>query len=197
MLTTVDNVDLTNCDREPIHIPGSIQSHGCLLACDGSVAMVRRHSVNTAAVLGLAGREINGATLDDLIGEQATHDIRNAVARWGNLPRPGLMTNVRLAHSPGLFNIAVHRHQGINIVEFEPANAAETTSPLELSRLLMGRIAQVADINQLFDTGARLLRAALGYDRVMIYRFAPDGAGQVISEAKRGDLESFHGQHFP
>ena len=24
-------VDLTNCDREPIHIPGSIQPHGVLL----------------------------------------------------------------------------------------------------------------------------------------------------------------------
>ena len=24
------SVDLTNCDREPIHIPGSIQPHGCL-----------------------------------------------------------------------------------------------------------------------------------------------------------------------
>jgi light-regulated signal transduction histidine kinase (bacteriophytochrome) len=25
-------VDLTNCDREPIHIPGTIQAHGFLLA---------------------------------------------------------------------------------------------------------------------------------------------------------------------
>lgn len=197
MLSTVDNVDLTNCDREPIHIPGSIQSHGCLLACDGVVSVVRRHSVNAAAVLGLKNVAINGSTLDNLIGEQATHDIRNAVARWGNMSRPGLLMGIRLAHSPGLFNVAVHRHQGINIVEFEPATDAETTPPLELSRLLMGRIGQVSEIDALFDTGARLLRAALGYDRVMIYRFAPDGSGQVISEAKRGDLESFHGQHFP
>ncbi|WRH66738.1 MAG: hypothetical protein RSE13_24965 [Planktothrix sp. GU0601_MAG3] len=25
-----ETVDLTNCDREPIHIPGLIQSHGIL-----------------------------------------------------------------------------------------------------------------------------------------------------------------------
>ena len=31
----------------------------------------------------------------------------------------------------------------------------------------------------------------------MIYRFAADGSGQVVSEAKRADLESFMGQHFP
>ncbi|MDB5619157.1 HWE histidine kinase domain-containing protein [Tardiphaga sp.] len=197
MPAIIDNVDLTNCDREPIHIPGSIQSHGCLLACDGSVSVVRRHSVNTAAVLGLEGREINGRMLDELIGERATHDIRNAVARWGNLARPGLLLDVKLAHSPGTFNIAVHRHQGIHIVEFEPSINAETPPPLELARLLMGRIGQIAELDALFDSAARLLRAALGYDRVMIYRFAHDGSGKVISEARRSDLESFHGQHFP
>jgi light-regulated signal transduction histidine kinase (bacteriophytochrome) len=99
MLATTKPVDLTNCDREPIHIPGSIQSHGCLLACDGSVAVVRRHSANTAAMLGLGGIDINGATLDDLIGEQATHDIRNAAAKWGSLTRPGLLLGLKMSAS--------------------------------------------------------------------------------------------------
>ncbi|RZK16936.1 MAG: hypothetical protein EOO43_14000, partial [Flavobacterium sp.] len=27
-------VDLSNCDREPIHIPGRIQSHGFLIVLD-------------------------------------------------------------------------------------------------------------------------------------------------------------------
>ncbi|MCC6919096.1 MAG: hypothetical protein IT548_07815, partial [Alphaproteobacteria bacterium] len=43
-----DRVDLTNCDREPIHIPGSIQPHGSLIACDASAAIVLRHSRNAA-----------------------------------------------------------------------------------------------------------------------------------------------------
>ncbi|WP_299714216.1 HWE histidine kinase domain-containing protein [Tardiphaga sp.] len=196
-MASTDTVDLTNCDREPIHIPGSIQPHGCLLACDGSVAIVRRHSVNAGAMLGVENTDINGRTLDELIGEQATHDIRNAVARWGNLTRPGLLLGVRIAHSSDTFNIAIHRHQGVNIVEFERTTDADTTPPLELARLLMGRIGQIADLDALFDGAARLLRAALGYDRVMLYRFAHDGSGQVISEARRGDLESFLGQHFP
>ncbi|KQO12442.1 hypothetical protein [Paenibacillus sp. Leaf72] len=29
---TQDSIDLTNCDKEPIHIPGYIQPHGVLLA---------------------------------------------------------------------------------------------------------------------------------------------------------------------
>ncbi|HEY8337291.1 MAG TPA: HWE histidine kinase domain-containing protein [Tardiphaga sp.] len=190
-------VDLTNCDREPIHVPGSIQAHGCLLACDSSLGTVRRHSLNAAQMLGLDSAEVNGRTLDALIGATAAHDIGNAIAKWGNMTRAGLLLGVSVAHSPLTFNIAAHRYQGVNIIEFEPVDAADATPPLELARLLIGRIGQCSTLDTLFATAPRLLRAALGYDRVMVYRFAEDGSGEVISEARRGDLESFLGQHFP
>ena len=35
-LITAETVDLTNCDREPIHIPGAIQPHGILLVVSRS-----------------------------------------------------------------------------------------------------------------------------------------------------------------
>ncbi len=190
-------VDLSNCDREPIHVPGSVQAHGCLLACDSSLGTVRRHSVNAGQMLGLGSSEINGRTLDALIGATAAHDIGNAIAKWGNMTRAGLLLGVSVAHSPLIFNIAAHRHQGVNIIEFEPVDAADATPPLELARLLIGRIGQCSTLETLFATAPRLLRAALGYDRVMVYRFAEDGSGEVISEARRGDLVSFLGQHFP
>lgn len=197
MLTKTASVDLTNCDREPIHIPGSVQPYGCLLACDGSVGMVRRHSINAGAMLGVGSGDINGRRLDDLIGEGPAHDVRNAIAKWGNQQRPGLLIDFKVAHSQTAFNVAVHRHKGVNIIEFEPVDASEATPPLELSRLLIGRIGQCNDLDVLFDNAARLLRGGLGYDRVMVYQFAHDGSGRVISEARRGDLESFLGQHFP
>ena len=31
LLPTSSPIDLSNCDREPIHVPGSIQPHGALL----------------------------------------------------------------------------------------------------------------------------------------------------------------------
>jgi len=49
----------------------------------------------------------------------------------------------------------------------------------------------------LAKSGARLVRSMLGYDRVMVYQFLHNGAGKVIAEAKRSDLQSFMGQHFP
>jgi two-component system, chemotaxis family, sensor kinase Cph1 len=37
----------------------------------------------------------------------------------------------------------------------------------------------------------------VGFDRVMIYRFDAQGAGEVIAEAKRADLSSYVGLHYP
>ena len=56
-MSTHDQLDLTNCDREPIHIPGSIQGHGCLVAADINASIILRHSSNLPAMFGDRGRD--------------------------------------------------------------------------------------------------------------------------------------------
>lgn len=41
-------VDLTNCDKEPIHILGKIQSHGFLIAIDTTSGLINYVSENIA-----------------------------------------------------------------------------------------------------------------------------------------------------
>ncbi|WP_018700711.1 HWE histidine kinase domain-containing protein [Amorphus coralli] len=186
-------VDLTNCDREPIHIPGSIQPHGCLLVCEPRGGVVLRHSANAGAMLGLEGR-INGLPLHDLFDDSCVHALRNAETTSSDASRPALLFALEVA--PGRsFDVSLHRSGEIVIIEFEPAMQAH--QPLQLTREMVGRVGDIEDEDQLMDKAARLIRSALGYDRVMIYRFEEDGAGKVISEVKRSDLESFLGQYFP
>ncbi len=45
-------VDLTNCDMEPIHIPGSIQPHGAMLVCDPDSTHVMYASSTAEHLLG-------------------------------------------------------------------------------------------------------------------------------------------------
>lgn len=186
-------VDLTNCDREPIHIPGAVQPHGCLIACDDALSTVQRVSENAAGMLGVQG-ELVGKTLAEIFGEVCAHDIRNAAAAQQG-SRAGLLLGLKL--DGGAFDVAVHRYKGAGIVEFEPSADVGRGSPLDLARALVGAFSACADIPALLARTPRLLRGALGYDRVMIYQFAHDGAGKVMSEAKRSDLEGFLGQHFP
>ena len=190
-------VDLTNCDREPIHIPGSIQPHGCLLACDPGLTVIRRISANAPAMLGVEHGDLNASALDRALGPRAVHDIRNALARSSDPARPGLLLGYALREGGPVFDIAVHAHDGVAIIEFEPAPREPTGSPLEIVRALISRLRGLSDVDRLSQAAARLLRGLLGYDRVMIYRFDADGSGKVISEAKRSGLESFLGQHFP
>ena len=44
---------------------------------------------------------------------------------------------------------------------------------------------------------ARQLKALLGFDRVMVYRFHSDDTGEVFAEAREMRLESFFGLHYP
>ena len=192
MLTT-PSVDLTNCDREPIHIPGSIQPHGCLVACDPAITTVRRYSTNAPDMLGLPQR-LDGRSIADLFGADVTHDIRNAIAAAPDASRPAVIAHLPLANGQH-FDVAVHRQKQGAILEFEPS--LRRTQPLQLAREMIGRIKDINDIDLLISASAKLVRTVLGYDRVMIYRFEDDGSGKVASEAKRHDLESFLGQYFP
>nr|CAD6615481.1 hybrid sensor histidine kinase/response regulator [Rhizobium sp. TCK] len=187
-------VDLTNCDREPIQIPGSIQAHGCLIACDHAGAEVRRFSANAPEMLSIPGLTA-GARLEEIFGRELAHTLRNAIATAGDPARPALRHGMDLPCG-NRFDVAVHVHDAGAIMEFEPVTATND-QPLEVARMLISRIRNIRNVEQLLERSSRLIHALLGYDRVMIYRFEEDGSGQVISEHKRRDLESFKGQYFP
>ncbi|MGC4030747.1 MAG: hypothetical protein QM754_03210 [Tepidisphaeraceae bacterium] len=64
---TAEKVDLTNCDREPIHIPGSVQPHGVLLVLDALQCVVSC-SQNIEQHLGVAAGKAARATAVDAAG---------------------------------------------------------------------------------------------------------------------------------
>lgn len=188
-------VDLTNCDREPIHIPGTIQSHGALIACDPGLTRVTRHSLNAHAKLGLDPlTPLGGASIEDVVGHEATHDLRNGLSHAALARRPALLFGVDV--NGRALDVAVHRSGHEVIVEFEDIGRGRN-QPLNVVRTVIARAMRSRTLDELMMETARLVRVVLGYDRVMVYRFEPDGSGQVISEAKNGNLESFLGQYFP
>jgi len=61
--------ELTNCDREPIHLPESIQPHGCLLAVDASSGTINAASENVEAIINDSPEQLIGRRLSDRISE--------------------------------------------------------------------------------------------------------------------------------
>ena len=58
-------VDLTNCDKEPIHIPGKIQSHGFLVAVNSQTQIVNYISENIAPFITEAPKNFLGKPIDE------------------------------------------------------------------------------------------------------------------------------------
>jgi light-regulated signal transduction histidine kinase (bacteriophytochrome) len=191
------SVDLTTCDREPIHIPGSIQSQGCLLACDPASFVVRRRSANAAEMLQARTSPLLNRPLADVIGAEAAHAAFNALAKSVTSARAGLSFGHVFDNGAGTFDIAAHNHGGHAIFEFLPSPDPAGGGDMELVRAVLHRLSAATDIDALLRATPRLLQEALGYDRVMIYQFSEDGAGKVVAESRRGGLESFLGQWFP
>ena len=59
--------DLNHCATEPIHVPGSIQPHGCLLAFDSESHVVVQASANVEAFLGTAAHDLLGRRVSDVL----------------------------------------------------------------------------------------------------------------------------------
>lgn len=186
-------IDLTNCDREPIHIPGSIQPHGCLLACDNACRNLLFHSANAPELLGF-GDDLVGQPLSQVIGGQNTHDLLNKLTASGSGSRPVPVFGMQINGQS--FDVSIHRFANRAIIELEPA-AQQYAAQLGMARTVIERLRALHDVEMLIEQAAVLFQAQLGYDRVMVYELGPDGAGKVVSEARQDRQESFRGQYFP
>lgn len=189
--------DLTACDTEPIHIPGSIQPAGVLLALSRDNWQITHASENADTILEMPFDRLVGLGLIDAVGREFTHRVTNALTSSPGPTLPGRAFGVSL---PGgaLVNIAVHKFDGRILLEFEAAvSSRDDTLPLLLVRAMLTQMQQAQTTVDICEAAVEQLRALIGFDRVMVYQFLADGSGFVIAEAKRDDVESFLGHHYP
>ncbi len=193
------------CAQEPIHTPGFIQPHGAVLAIRPSGGWtVVAASRNLAQLLGAAS--IAGGTAGRSISSVLGTDFADAVRQRFQDGRlrgyaPWQSTLV-LAGAAQAFDVAVHAHDGLVLVELEHASAQEDAAALTSVRQLREAIADLrgtrSELEALARAAVRGVRLLTGYERVLIYRFDADWNGQVITEDKAADWEqSLEGLHFP
>ncbi len=193
----INTVDLTNCDREPIHIPGSIQPHGVLLALDPDTLRVVQLAGDTARLLGIAPQEVMGRELGELIGLAAVEKLRALGAQDSAIPRSVFAFETGIHHNGRPLDVVVHLSDSMLVAEVEPRLSEPPVNPLAFVQRMITRVQEAPDVSGFLQAAAEEVRAATGFDRVMIYQFQPDGSGVVIAEVKSEGLESYLGQHYP
>jgi two-component system, chemotaxis family, sensor kinase Cph1 len=73
------DLSLTNCDREPIHIPSAIQSHGVLLTFAEADLVILQISQNSEVFLGQPPQAFLGKKLSVLFAETQIDMIRGCL----------------------------------------------------------------------------------------------------------------------
>jgi light-regulated signal transduction histidine kinase (bacteriophytochrome) len=188
-------VDLTNCDREPIHLLGAIQPAGFLVALSADL-MIARVSANIEAFLGVPPEQLIGEPFARFVDAGLLHALRNRLAYLVNSDTVERIFGCHLPGQSQPFDIALHFSGSQIVLEAEPGaeQNGDATGPV---RAMMARLDKQADMDGFLREGARQIRALLGYDRVMIYRFADDGNGEVVAESCKAGIGRFLGLRYP
>ncbi len=199
------NVDLSNCDREPIHILGQIQSYGYLLAIHPDTYTIIHASENIADLMNLSATQVLGQPLERVVAETDIPTGRlisllnadDPNGSWETLnPYPMTVNGQAL-------NLVIHQHAGLIVLEWEPAPDtpdADSGHTLLNQRLITESLTEVQTsdtLTELLQNTARRVKAITGFDRIMVYRFSADWHGQVVAEEKEDHLEPFLGLHYP
>ncbi len=198
MIHTIVNqhlASLTNCESEPIHIPGSIQPFGFLLGVRRGVLLIEYCSANTDAFIGVVPQDLLGKPLAELLSAEGVIQLQEYLftedASSGNPFIIGINGTV--------YNVHTRHRSELLLLEFEPKPVTELTLAQlygQMKRFTHGA-EQAASLKALSQMIAEETRAITGFDRVMIYRFDAEYNGEVIAESKREDLDPFLNLHYP
>jgi chemotaxis family two-component system sensor kinase Cph1 len=209
-------VDLSNCEREPIHVPGSIQPRGVLIAVSDPDYVVQQVSVNLADLTCVDWREALGRPLSDVLGVGAADAVTRSASAFGDLrERNPVEITLDVGGDPVPVDALLHRavlrsgrgSEGTGgtpvaslVVELEPARGPRPFSfpnTYQAVRGTVGDLNRASSLQELYDITAQAVRTLTGFDRVMVYRYDADYNGEVVAEAKAEQLNSFLGLHYP
>ena len=193
-------VDLTNCEREPIHVPGSIQPRGVLLAVSEPDLVVRQVSRNLATVVGTSWEDALGRPLSEVIGLEPAQAVARSVSAFGDLrERNPVELLLDCDGTPCPVDAILHRatfraeqpllpltepgppvsgHStapsgSTLVIELEPAYGPRPFSFPNTYQAVRGTIADLnraSSLQELYDITAEAVRTLTGFDRVMVYR---------------------------
>lgn len=215
-----ESVTLTNCDREPIHIPGHAQAHGVVVALrydingkhDTDSLEVVQVSANVPAYCGITPDELLGKDAAVLFDAEQIAIIRDAVAGGLLEANPLYLFTGPVGRQPSLFYVSAHTYQGTLVVELEPMQPSDTTAGTAGSasvgsvgtapptlRHALTHLRSASTLSDYCQAVCEAVQRISGFDRVMVYRFHDDGHGEVIAEAvsEADPREPYLGLHYP
>ncbi|MBE9119826.1 GAF domain-containing protein [Tychonema sp. LEGE 07199] len=199
-IPALEEVDLTNCDKEPIHLSGHIQPHGVLIVVREPELEILQVSENTQELLGFDAKSAIGQNLS-LLFDGAQLEKFNACLEKENLKTVNpIKVSVEKAGKSLDFDCILHRIEGVLMVELELATTTESLSVFSFYHSVRSTVSQIqnaTDLQNLCQQTVKEIRKYSKFDRVMVYQFDSEGNGAVIAEDKAENLTPFLGLNYP
>jgi light-regulated signal transduction histidine kinase (bacteriophytochrome) len=188
-----DIVTLTNCDQEPIHIPGKIQPHGFLIGLTAEWK-IDFCTDNISSFVDVVHTQALGKTFAAVFGTKA----KNQIFDYINEDKIQDAFPLEIELDGKLFQISIHKSYDIYVLEAEPQFDKEKLADVYTQTIqFVTQMNNTKSLKDLCALVAQGTREITGYDRVMIYRFDEQYNGEVFAENCREDLEPFLGLHYP
>lgn len=171
--SAAQHIDLSACDREPIHIVGSVQPHGFLLALDPRSLVVLQASANAPAAASV------GTALESAYPELAAlaERYRDAGAEEDGALYLRTVT-LGLGPTRQSYEVAAHRIDDLLVLELEETDDASGEAGLDALnprlRAFVRRLHGARGVEDLCQLLAQDIRRLTGFDRALVYRFDRD-----------------------
>lgn len=199
----LEEIDLSNCENEPIHLPGRIQPHGFLLALRPGSLTVSEASANLESFIGVGWR----AALDAPIRDLLETDSAALLNKSATLNDPQAANPLELAfksrnggESPR-FNCQLHRSGDALVLECEPLYEMPTVNYRSFYNYLVlsiNKFQRSKSLAELCQMITEQIQSLTGYDRVMVYKFDKNMNGEVIAETAQLHIQdSFLNLRYP
>ncbi len=188
------------CEREPIHIPGAIQSHGLFFALQEPDLTIAHISANTQEFLGAPAASFLGRPLQDMLSPESAR-VLESVLNSGRLEAANPMAiKIQTAEKQLDFEGIVHRLQGLLVLELEPRQGDEDLSFITFYHAVqhsMSRLEKANTAELALQISAEEVARLTSFARVMVYQFDEEWHGKVVAEALHTGMDSYLGLHFP
>ncbi|MGL5016621.1 MAG: ATP-binding protein [Luteolibacter sp.] len=192
-------ISLTNCDSEPVQMPGCSQAHGVVLVLRRSDLTILQVSENAAMHLGWSPEELLGKSISMVLADEGERRVRECLEKEPVERNPLYVFTLPARDDADALDVSLHTIDALAVLECEPTARAMAAVPdyYGLVKKSVARMQAAQTLSGFCQTVTEEVRALTGLDRVMAYRFHEDFHGEVFAESKRDDLPPWLGLHYP
>ncbi|MBI1241515.1 MAG: GAF domain-containing protein [Nostoc sp. RI_552] len=192
--------DISNCNKEPIHIPGFIQPHGVIIVLKETDLTILQVSDNTLQLFGVIPEKLLNQNLSYFLESEQIIFLKDCLNQQDLPIINPIEFTININNKPTHFDGIIHRYNGLLILELEPTFLEKNNGFFKfyhLVKVAMSKLQIASSLAEVSQIIVQQVKRITGFDRVMLYRFDENWNGKVIAEEKPEYLTPYLGLHYP